>query len=81
MRWPWNATWMSARRPIRRAARTTSTGWTGDETYELCAVFARAAPTDPASLRVPPYQEVFWRHAQGDHCFDLEAIDPDARRW
>ena len=54
---------------------------TGGKTYELCATFSRDAPTDPASLRTYPYRERFWRHPAGYHCFDLEAIEPDARRW
>ncbi len=49
--------------------------------YELCATFRLAAPTDPASLRTFPYRERFWRHLAGRHCFDLQAIAPDARRW
>lgn len=54
---------------------------TGDKAYELCATFSLDAPTDQASLRMYPYRERFWRHPAGTHCFDLEAIEPDARRW
>lgn len=53
----------------------------GDKAYELCASFSLDAPTDQASLRMYPYRERFWRHPAGYHCFDLEAIEPDARRW
>ena len=53
----------------------------GEETYELCATFSLAAPTDQASLRTDPYRARFWRHPAGHHCFDLEAIEPDARTW
>ena len=52
-----------------------------DRTYELCATFNLDAPTDQASLRTYPYRERFWRHPAGRHCFDLEAIEPDARTW
>lgn len=54
---------------------------TGEKGYQLCATFSLDAPDDRASLRVYPYRERFWRHAAGSHCFDLEAIEPDARRW
>ena len=54
---------------------------TDQKTYTLCATFSRDAPTDQASLRTYPYRERFWRHPAGYHCFDLEAIEPDARRW
>ena len=54
---------------------------TGEKAYELCATFSLDAPTDQASLRMYPYRERFWRHPAGYHCFDLEAIEPDARRW
>ncbi len=53
----------------------------GGRSYELCATFSLAAPTDPASLRLFPYREPFWRHGAGYQCFDLEAIEPDARTW
>ncbi len=53
----------------------------GDKAYQLCATFSLDAPTDQASLRMHPYRERFWRHPAGYHCFDLEAIEPDARRW
>lgn len=53
----------------------------GERAYELCATFNLDAPTDQASLRTYPYRERFWRHPAGYHCFDLEAIEPDARRW
>lgn len=56
-------------------------GNAGDKAYELCATFSLDAPTDQASLRTYPYRERFWRHSAGYHCFDLEAIEPDARRW
>ena len=54
---------------------------TAEKAYELCATFNLEAPTDQASLRSYPYRERFWRHPAGRHCFDLEAIEPDARRW
>ncbi len=54
---------------------------TAEKAYELCATFSLAAPTDQTSLRTYPYRERFWRHPAGYHCFDLEAIEPDARRW
>lgn len=54
---------------------------TGEKAYELCATFSLDAPTDQASLRTYPYRERFWRHQAGYYCFDLEAIEPDARRW
>ena len=54
---------------------------TGEKAYELCATFSLDAPTDQASLRTYPYRERFWRHSGGYDCFDLEAIEPDARRW
>ena len=54
---------------------------TGEKAYELCATFSLDAPTDQASVRTYPYRERFWRHPVGYHCFDLEAIEPDARRW
>ena len=54
---------------------------TGEKAYELCATFSLDAPTDQASLRTYPYRERFWRHQAGTYCFDLEAIEPDARTW
>ena len=54
---------------------------TGEKAYELCATFSLDAPTDQASLRTYPYRERFWRHQAGTYCFELEAIEPDARTW
>ncbi|MFC2078837.1 hypothetical protein ACFLSZ_02545 [Candidatus Bipolaricaulota bacterium] len=43
----------------------------GDNTYELCAEFARDTASDE---RDTPYR-IFWFHGSGRQCFQLEAQD------
>jgi hypothetical protein len=40
---------------------------TGEDSYELCAVFALASVTDN------PADDAFWLHGAGRHCFSLVA--------
>lgn len=50
---------------------------TGDRSYELCATFDTASPTDAGEPWIA--ERVRWHHPAGPHCVELEVDERDAR--